>query len=70
MKAITLEELSRIQADYKIPKDVRAEKEIEALAFDTMEWTGWKRPESLMPDMEDPRARTNHRFLSVQDGVT
>ena len=57
MKAITLEELSRIQADYKIPKDVRAEKEIEDLAFDTMEWTGWKRPESLIPDMEDPRAR-------------
>ena len=52
MKAITLEELSRIQADYKIPKDVRVEKEIEDLAFDTMEWTGWHKPECLMPDME------------------
>jgi len=52
LKAITLEELSRIQADYKIPKDVRAEKEIEDLAFDTMEWEGWKRPECLMPDPE------------------
>lgn len=52
MKAITLEELSRIQADYKIPKDVRAEKEIEALSFETMEWQGWHKPECLTPDME------------------
>jgi hypothetical protein len=52
LKAITLEELSRIWADYKIPRDVRAEKEIEALAFDTMEWTGWHRPDCLLPDMD------------------
>ena len=65
MKAITLEELSRIWADYKIPRDVRAEKEIEDLAFDTMEWIGWHRPESLMPDTD----RDNDYVLAIVSGV-
>lgn len=52
MKIISLKEMERINEEYKIPKDVRAEKEIEALSFDTMEWQGWHKPECLMPDME------------------
>lgn len=52
MKAIALNAVQEIARYYKIPKDIRAEKAIEDATFDTMQWTGWHRPQFLMPDFE------------------
>lgn len=52
MKAIALNAVQEIARYYKIPKDIQAEKAIEDATFDTMQWTGWHRPEHLMPDFE------------------
>ena len=52
MKAIALNAVQEIARYYKIPKDIRAEKAIEDATFDTMQWTGWHKPEFLMPDFE------------------
>ena len=51
MKAISIQDLKRINAKCQIPKDIRADKDIEAAALDTVSWAAWIDPnESVPPD--------------------
>lgn len=49
MKAITLKALNHIQDKYKTPKDIRADKEIEAAAIEAAPWTVWIDPAYELP---------------------
>lgn len=49
MKAITLKALKAIQDTYKIPKDIRADRDIEAAAFEAVPWNIWIDPASELP---------------------
>ena len=49
MKAITIKALGKIQDKYKIPKDIRADKEIRAAAFEVAPWSIWIDPAAELP---------------------
>ena len=49
MKMISVDVLMNIWEKYKIPKDVRAEKEIEKWTHDIAQWCDWLEPDKVPP---------------------